>query len=104
MTFAISDLVLICLLSLAFIHWHESQKVKEIAYIAVRSHCAKMDLQMLDDYVALNALWLKRDSHGKLRFWRCYAFEYTITGDDRHNGKIVLLGKLIEFIQLQPPH
>ncbi len=61
-----------------------------------------MNVQLLDDYVALNALWLKRDERGWVKPWRSYMFEFTSTGNDRYNGKIVLLGQRVLSVQLQP--
>ena len=51
-----------------------------------------MDLQLLDESVALRALWFKRSPDGQLR-WRSYNFDFTSTGDDRYQGRIILLGK-----------
>ena len=102
MTFAFSELVMIALLVGILFYWSSSQKIREIAFKAAKVYCQKMDIQMLDDYVALNALWLKRDEYGKMRVWRSYLFEFTATGEDRYNGKIIMLGTLIESIQLEP--
>lgn len=101
MTFAYSELVMIILLVGFLFYWSSSQKIREIALKAAKDYCQKMDIQMLDDYVALNALWLKRDQYGKIRVWRSYLFEFTATGEDRYNGKIIMLGKIIESIQLE---
>jgi hypothetical protein len=101
-TFSYSELVMIVLLVGFLFYWSSSQKVREIALQAAKKYCQKMDIQMLDDYVALNALWFKRDQYGKIRVWRSYLFEFTATGEDRYNGKIIILGEIIESIQLEP--
>jgi hypothetical protein len=101
-TFAFSELVMIVLLVGILLYWSSSQKIREIAFNAAKIYCQKMDIQILDDYVALNALWLKRDKYGKIRVWRSYLFEFTATGEDRYNGKIIMLGTFIESIQLEP--
>ncbi len=102
MTFAYSELVLIALLVGFLLYWSSSQQIREIAFKTAKAYCQKMEIQMLDDYVALNALWFKRDEYGKIRVWRSYLFEFTATGEDRYNGKIIMLGKSIESIQLEP--
>ncbi len=102
MTFAYSELIMILLLVGFFLYWSSAQKIREIALKTAVAYCQKMDIQMLDGYVALNALWLKRDNNGKIRIWRSYLFEFTATGEDRYNGKVVMLGKLIESVQLEP--
>ena len=61
-----------------------------------------MDLFLLDEYVALNGQWLKRDEHGKLKVWRSYQFEFSSTGDERYAGKAIMLGRQVLSIQLDP--
>ena len=102
MTFAFSELILIVLLVAFLLYWSSSQQIREAALRATKIHCQKMNIQLLDEYVALNALWLKRDQYGKLRVWRSFLFEFTATGEDRYNGKVIMLGNLIERIDLEP--
>ncbi|MEE9356111.1 MAG: DUF3301 domain-containing protein [Methylococcaceae bacterium] len=102
MSFAYSELVIIALLLWFLVYWSNSLQVREIALKASKAYCEKMDVQLLDGYVALKALWLKRDKNGKLRAWRSYLFEFTATGEDRYNGIIVTLGKHVESIELEP--
>lgn len=75
---------------------------REIAFIAAKAHCQKMNLFLLDEYVALNGQWLKRDEQGKVKAWRSYQFEFSSTGDERYNGKVIMLGKKVLSIQLEP--
>ncbi len=100
--YACSDLALIGLFIAFYFYWSSSQQVKEIAFQATRSYCDKMEIQMLDGYVALNKLRLSRDGSGKIRVWRSFLFEFTSTGEERYNGEITLLGRKILSIQLDP--
>lgn len=97
------DLFWLTLVTLFCIHWWRSQKAKEIALRHTRIYCKEHSLQLLDDSIGLRALWFKRDEGGQLRIWRSYVFEFTATGDDRYQGRIVLLGNRVTSIQL-PPH
>ncbi len=97
-----TNIIFILLLLLVLLLWSNALKAREQALAAVRQYCHKMELQLLDDCVALNGLWLRRDSHGKLRFWRSYGFEFSATGFERYHGKIVLLGRKIESIMTEP--
>jgi hypothetical protein len=94
------DLLLIALLLLIGFYWSNALKAREIALAAVKVHCHKMDVQLLDEYVALNALWPRRDELGKVKAWRSYQFEFTSTGDERYNGKLIMLGRAVISIQL----
>jgi len=95
-----TDLVWLCLMMLAAYHWWRAQKVKEMALRHTRRHCEEMEVQLLDDSIGLRGFWLKRDDNGQLRFWRSYNFEFTATGDDRFQGRTVMLGEKLSGVQL----
>lgn len=96
------DFFLIFLLLSIGYYWSNATKTREIALIFVKRHCQQLDIQLLDEYVALNGLWLKKDDSGTTKLWRSYQFEFTATGYERYNGKVTLLGQKIINIQLDP--
>ncbi len=96
------DFFFIILLLLIGFYWSNAMKARAIAFIAVNVHCQKMDVQLLDEYVALIGIWPKRDDDGKIKAWRSYQFEFTSTGDERYNGKVVMMGDKVLSIQLEP--
>lgn len=96
------DILMILLFTAGFLYWQSSQKIKELALAATQRHCHKMELQMLDGYVAFNALSLKRDGKGKVHIARTYQFEFSSTGAERYNGQIHMLGRRVASIQLEP--
>jgi len=96
------DFFFIILLLLIGFYWSNAMKAREIAFIAVNVYCQKMDVQLLDEYVALIGIWPKRDDDGKIKAWRSYQFEFTSTGDERYNGKVVMMGDKVLSIQLEP--
>ncbi|MGH1461776.1 MAG: DUF3301 domain-containing protein [Neptuniibacter sp.] len=98
----IESLFWLTLIALVIYHWWRSQQVKEIALKHTRKHCKELELQLLDDNINLRGLWLKRDDDGKLKVWRSYNFEFSSTGDERYEGKVVLLGKKITNMELAP--
>ena len=98
----LTDLVWLTLICAALLHWWKAQQIKEIALKAVRKHCKELDLQLLDQSIALRGLWLKCDNEGKVRIWRSYTFAFSSTGDDRYEGRISLLGRQITGMQLEP--
>jgi len=71
--------------------WH-SHGIRERALAAVRRHCEKMDVDLLDGNVAFRRLGFVRDASGQRRFARVYVFEFTVTGEQRHQGSIVMFG------------
>ncbi len=98
----LDDLILIALLLGVYLYWFSGQRIKEIAFQAVRTHCLNQDVQMLDEYVALNRVRLRRDQTGKIRLQRTFLFEFSSTGNERYNGVCIMLGRRAESIQMEP--
>lgn len=100
--FNLADFFWLTVLSVFCVYLWKAHGMKERALAASKHYCHQMDVNLLDDSVVLKGFWFKRDANGSLRMWRSYLFEFTATGFDRHNGKIVLLGNKVESIQLEP--
>lgn len=98
----LDDLFLIALLLGASFYWISWQQAREIALSAVRAHCLNLEVQMLDEYVALNSTRLLRDATGRIRVKRIFLFEFSSTGNERYNGTCIVLGKRVESIQMEP--
>jgi len=98
----LNDLILIALLLSAYLYWFNGQRVKEVALKAVRANCLNLEVQMLDEYVALNSIGLKRDQAGKMQVRRIFSFEFSSTGNERYNGACIMLGRRVESIQMEP--
>lgn len=96
------DIFLITLLLVAYLYWSKAQQAKELALKATRSHCLDMEVQMLDEYVALDGIGLKRDEAGKVYVRRSFLFEFSSTGNERYNGRIVMQGCQVESIHMEP--
>jgi len=98
----LNDIILMGFMCLAYVYWYYTQEAKEIALRTARDHCLAMEVQMLDGYVALNGLWLKRDKLRKMRLRRSFLFEFSSTGDERYNGTVLMLGRQVESIYMEP--
>lgn len=94
-------LVLLLLGGIAAWLWH-AHGLRERALAIAGQHCAKMGVQLLDDNVALRRLALLPDARGRRRLARVYGFEFTVTGERRHNGSIVMFGRHVGRIELDP--
>ena len=81
--------------------WH-AHGIHEHALRLVREACLREDVLLLDDNVAFRRLRLLRDRSGRLRLAREYAFEFTVTGEQRHPGRLLLLGRTPAQIELAP--
>ena len=81
--------------------WH-GHGIRERALLAVKQHCGKLDVELLDGNVALQKLALRADARGHKRLARVYGFEFTVTGEQRHSGSIVMFGRHPGRIELAP--
>lgn len=100
----LSKLFCLLLLGAGAAYWWVAREIKEIAYQAAKAHCRRMDVALLDDSVVLRKLRPVRGEDGRLAFWRRYSFEFSTTGAQRYGGTVVLQGRRIKLIQLDPHH
>jgi Protein of unknown function (DUF3301) len=94
-------LVLIILLGFAWF-WLENHGVRDQAILIAKDFCAKENVQFLDGAMASVSIRLRRDAQGRLAIARTYQFEFSDTGDNRLKGTIIMLGKKLETLHLQP--
>ena len=91
-------LILLIVVVLAWAAWSSARAAAERAEEAGRDACAAAGVQWLDQTVHANGLRLHRGDDGRLGFERSFRFEYSEDGQDRHIGRLVLLGdELVSF-------
>jgi hypothetical protein len=100
---AAAPVITLVLIAAAVWFWIGSMRAREQTLARARRACEQMDVQLLDQTVALSRLWVRRDSRGHLRLWRWYSFEFSISGSDRHRGAASLVGDEIQFVRLEHP-
>ena len=98
-----NNITLLLLLASVVWLWYESLRHREHAIRSCKKDCKEMGVQLLDQTVALGSISLKRDFNRRLKFVRRYNFEFSVDGDDRHRGSIVLLGDSVEHTRLEHP-
>lgn len=76
--------------------------LRERALERVKQHCTKLGIELLDGNVALKRIAFIRDASGRRRLARVYNFEFTVTGETRHNGTITQFGAHSAQIELAP--
>ncbi|MBI2381153.1 MAG: DUF3301 domain-containing protein [Gammaproteobacteria bacterium] len=90
-----SPLLTLLLLLAAVYYWWSASHAKEAAIAAGRKACERAGLQFLDDTVEQRRVRLKRGQDGNLGFCRYYVFEFTVDGDRRYEGRLILLGERV---------
>lgn len=86
---------------LGLLFWRDSLGAREQARAASSRACQQMGVQLLDDTVALERLWLRRDRDGRLKLERLYVFEFTDTGQRRQVGSVLLVGWRVEMLHME---
>lgn len=98
----IEELLLLLSVGLLIWFWIESLRAREIAMRAASQACAEEGLQLLDETVSGQGLRFVRNDSGTLEFQRDFGFEFTDTGDNRRRGRLILEGRRVTLMQLQP--
>ena len=81
--------------------WRDSLGARELACAASSRACQQSHVQLLDDTVTLERLWLRRSGDGRLKLERLYLFEFTDTGLIRRVGSVLLIGWRVEVLQME---
>lgn len=96
------ELLLLALLFIGGWFWYDSLRAREHALRAGKGACENDGLQFLDDTVVCVKLRIGRDERGHAALRRTYKFEFSDDGMRRRNGSLVMLGKELEFLYLEP--
>lgn len=98
----IADLFLLLVLVAGFLYWWSASRGKELARVVGRRACEAEGVQFLDDTVVLVRMRLQRTESGSRAIYREYQFEFASDGGHRYGGEIVLLGKTLQRVTLEP--
>lgn len=82
----------------AFSFWSAGRAAAERAEALGRDACKAAGVQWLDQSVHATGMRLCRHDNGWLGLERTFRFDYSLDGEDRHIGRMVLRGeRLIAF-------
>lgn len=96
------ELILLVVLVAVTWFWMDSLDKRERAVQLGRELGAKLNLQLLDETVACNKLWLARNRRGHVQFLRRYAFDMSANGNDRLSCHLTLLGGQLHAWHIPP--
>lgn len=95
------DTIIVLLIVIGLIYfWFDSIKSKENAMAYAAHACRDIKVQLLDQTVSLTQLKLARTKQGRLALQRTYQFDFSIHGNERREGRVMLKGHQVEQIQL----
>lgn len=102
MNLTLFDLALIALLAMLGAFFWSGLKAREVALAAIHRKCREMDLQFLDQGVALSRLRICQDRNRRWGLNRLYVFEFSSTGDERYRGYVEVQSMRVQDIHLAP--
>jgi len=82
--------------------WHTGRTAHERVLEIGRVVCRDLDVQLLDDTVALHRFALRWRRHGIVAR-RIYGFEFSADGSARSSGEIALEGLKLDWVQIEHP-
>ncbi len=82
--------------------WRDSLRVRETATRVCRQACQSYGLQFLDQTVALQRLRPRWSRNGP-QLLRTYQFDYSLEGEGRRTGYLVMLGEQQLSLHLNLP-
>ena len=92
------QLVSLLLLGAVVWFWFDSLKARESGLAAARRACQREGLQFLDETVVGHGFKFARDDKGHLVLRRGFDFEYSLSGDDRYLGAVIIEGRDIVLV------
>ena len=97
-----SALFLIVVLLAAIVIWYTALAARELANEAAKETCTQLGAQMLEGTVAFRRLRPVRGHDGRFELERTYLFEYTVDGVTRRQGFVIVAGRVVESVGLEP--
>lgn len=101
--FPLTEILLLALFAALAWLWWDSMQAREAAVTAARNACAAENLLFLDDTVSIASIKPARNAHGRLLLQRAYEFEFSDTGDNRIKGSVIMLGRRVLLLNINPP-
>lgn len=94
-----ADLIWLLLAALLIGYWLDNMRTTELARGIGRNACERAGVLFLDDSVIMSKIRL-RLQRGQPILFREYRFEFTSDGSRRYSGRIVMLGKHLQEVEL----
>jgi hypothetical protein len=82
--------------------WHDTLGARDRANVAARETCEAIGAALLDGTVSFHRLRIVRGDAGRPALERTYLFDYSNDGITRRQGFVVVSGRRVESVGLQP--
>lgn len=98
-----AEFIYIGLIVAVIAFWINGMQAHERAERRARKACQEQGVQFLDDTVSLARIRPARTDGGRATWRRHYRFEFSVGGDQRAEGEVILLGKRVDAVTLDMP-
>jgi len=98
------ELSLILSLMAVVWYWWDATRTSERAFNVCQKLCRNAELQLLDNTVVQQRIWLGRSASGGVQLCRIYSFDYSDDNESRRQGYIVMLGLHVAETSMDPRH
>ncbi len=100
-----TTIVILVILFIVILIWRSNLRAREQAIYIAKQTCKKINVQLLDDTVALKKTRLTRSDSGSICWLRNYEFEYSTNDIDRNLCTIQLKGyQLVQVFYDEKQH
>lgn len=96
------ETLLLIIIFLSAWFWSDSLAKREMAIKLGRNLAERCHLQLLDETVACNKVWLGRNNQGHAQLLRLYEFEVSANGSERMQCSLQLLGSQLYTWHIPP--
>ena len=96
----LTELFVLLLIGVIVWFWFDSLKAREAGIAAARLACRREAVQLLDETVVGHGLRFARNDHGHMVLRRGFDFEYSVSGDDRRRGSVVIEGREVVLVDV----
>lgn len=96
------ELALLAILIFIAWFWQDSLAKRERAIALGHELAGRFNLQLLDETVACNRIWMSRNRKGHAQLLRTYEFDVSANGADRLHCHLMLLGNQLGSWHIPP--
>ena len=98
-----NSVIALLLAGVLYWFWVDSLRARERALVIGVAACRQTNAQMLDQTVSLVGFGIGLSSQRQPLFRRRYRFEFSTNGVDRWFGTVIMLGPIMETVQMEHP-
>ena len=84
------EIIVLATIGLLAWYWIDGVRSKELAVAVARRNCEQHGVQLLDQTVVMEKMRLRRDHRGRLLPCRYYHFEFSLDGEERRSGGVII--------------